>query len=61
MRQGRLSKREVSQLRRAEDTLNAWIDYQEDRGINSDNDYEVNRACLAVVALVDFLESYGEE
>ena len=58
MRGGKLSKREMELIMRAQDVMNAWIDYQEERGIDSDNDYKVNRACVAVVSMSDFISEY---
>lgn len=58
MRKGKLNKREMETIRKAYDILNAWIDYQEDMGIDSDNDCATNGACIAVVGMVEFIEEY---
>jgi len=58
MRNGKLNKREMETIRKACDILNGWIDWQEERGIDSDNDLMTNRACVAVVGMVDFIAEY---
>ena len=58
---GKLNKREMATILRAQDILNDWIDYQEERGIDSDNDALTCSACNAVVGLVDFISGYDED
>lgn len=60
MRNGKLNKQELNTISRAMDILNVWIDFQEGCGIDSDNDIATNRACVAVVGMVDFLEEYDK-
>lgn len=60
MFKGKLNKREMATILRAQDILNDWIDYQEDQGITSDNDTMTCSACNAVVGLVDFIGEYDE-
>lgn len=58
---GKLNKREMATILRAKDILNDWIDYQEECGIDSDNDALTCSACNAVVGLVDFIGEYDED
>lgn len=60
MRNGKLNKTEKATIERAKDVLNAWIDFQEGRGIDPDSDLAVNRACTAVVSIIDFMEYYDD-
>lgn len=60
MRSGKLNKRERATILKAQEILNEWIDYQEERGVDADNDLAVDRACVAVVGMADFMSYYEE-
>ena len=54
-RTGKLSKRDVESFERVCRKVNDWIDFQESKGIDADNDATVNSACIAACGLNDFL------